>query len=201
MWWPPATRRPISIHAPREGSDVVRPVPVEQTSAFQSTLPARGATHFGKPSGQRPGFQSTLPARGATASVIPNVQTAVISIHAPREGSDPDHSMRRGNQHYFNPRSPRGERHVRGLRPAGSLPISIHAPREGSDPVQLGLRLESAISIHAPREGSDEVGRPGCRVSEISIHAPREGSDGRLGGLVGHGVISIHAPREGSDPA
>ena len=58
-----------------------------------------------------------------------------ISIHAPREGSDP----------VIPEQTVRAE-------------ISIHAPREGSDPVVTSnLRNMSTISIHAPREGSDVV--------------------------------------------
>ena len=63
------TARPtvrISIHAPREGSDL----PV--------TL-ARDRQHV---------FQSTLPARGATGSLRRKTRYFAISIHAPREGSD-----------------------------------------------------------------------------------------------------------------
>ena len=57
----------------------------------------------------------------------------IISIHAPREGSDAGHAG----------------------RAAAAGRISIHAPREGSDAAdgaELGGRI---ISIHAPREGSD----------------------------------------------
>ena len=36
--------QPISIHAPRTGSDVSIPIPIFLHSEFQSTLPARGAT-------------------------------------------------------------------------------------------------------------------------------------------------------------
>ena len=56
----------ISIHTPREGSDWDFDFPVLFVLQFQSTLPARGATHF-------------LPARGTLRT---------ISIHTPREGSD-----------------------------------------------------------------------------------------------------------------
>ena len=78
---------------------------------FQSTLPARGATksaHIRRvpeqnfnprsPHGERPsavhhgnnrrGFQSTLPARGATHTAGSFPEIMVISIHAPRTGSD-----------------------------------------------------------------------------------------------------------------
>ena len=102
----------ISIHAPRTGSDT-KPSTVPRCHCrFQSTLPARGATcirwgaplfvaHFNprSPHGERPivtpaaaaqyQFQSTLPARGAT---LPDdgerLRHGVISIHAPRTGSD-----------------------------------------------------------------------------------------------------------------
>ena len=42
-WYKPF-RLPISIHAPRTGSDVLRFVRMAPTRGFQSTLPARGAT-------------------------------------------------------------------------------------------------------------------------------------------------------------
>ena len=56
-------------------------------------------------------FLSTLPARGATVTggKYP-AKAAVISIHAPREGSD-----------------------CRRSASGPPRPISIHAPREGSD--------------------------------------------------------------------
>ena len=81
------------------------------TLSFQSTLPARGATlptgwtvrgqrYFNprSPHGERPQsranpqrcwkFQSTLPARGATLLTRQSAGASVISIHAPRTGSD-----------------------------------------------------------------------------------------------------------------
>ena len=58
----------------------------------------------------------------------------VISIHAPREGSDRRSTRKRvKSARNFYPRSPRGERRKRYHRRAGGRPISIHAPREGSD--------------------------------------------------------------------
>ena len=81
------------------------------SSAFLSTLPARGATgvwpqqgrtaadfYPRSPRGERPLlkfqlamiwlFLSTLPARGATKHWLTLNITSIISIHAPREGSD-----------------------------------------------------------------------------------------------------------------
>ena len=58
-----------------------------------------------------PLFLSTLPARGATARAGSDRKEETISIHAPREGSDPPRCPRSGRgPSYFYPRSPRGER-------------------------------------------------------------------------------------------
>ena len=101
----------ISIHASREGSDLVMFPSFAISLRFQSTLPAREATihdipqplaadHFNPrfPRGKRlvaisprTGaivFQSTLPAREATYSRLADVWAYIISIHASREGSD-----------------------------------------------------------------------------------------------------------------
>ena len=110
---PPQTQ--ISIHAPREGGDVVC---LQQTSAirlFQSTPPARGATppnRCGHPSTQ---FQSTPPARGATKTRLLKIAKQKISIHAPREGGDIDFDAIK----------------------KGTMDISIHAPREGGDSPEI----------------------------------------------------------------
>ena len=57
----------------------------------------------------------------------------IISIHAPRKGSD-----------------------ISGIYSACSgTKISIHAPRKGSDVMQSDCDDNRDISIHAPRKGSD----------------------------------------------
>ena len=78
---------------------------------FQSTLPARGATRYFIFFLLRDKFQSTLPARGATVFALHLPLKCGISIHAPREGSDPScGKILQLLRSYFNPRSPRGER-------------------------------------------------------------------------------------------
>ena len=101
----------ISIHAPREGGDLMNVSADDMFVIFQSTPPARGATTTTRPLGAtwkyfnpRPPrggrrafnsvlegyliFQSTPPARGATSLVVDTSQYKEISIHAPREGGD-----------------------------------------------------------------------------------------------------------------
>ena len=213
----------ISIHAPREGGDLLDPHLIHLHSyfnprpprggrlfcnicacafwLFQSTPPARGATldsEYPQLKGKQ--FQSTPPARGATIPRHTPQHPVPISIHAPREGGD-----------------------VCGVYPAVCQRISIHAPREGGDwafPVSLGQLLyfnprpprggrpfhvlcplnRSDISIHAPREGGDTHQQPDAARPPISIHAPREGGDFVHFCLSGSpDRISIHAPREGGD--
>ena len=79
-------------------------------------------------------FQSTLPVWGATEDAVKEAKTCLISIHAPRVGSDYNtmwQGRTRGN--HFNPRSPCGERHNGDSSMYTAIVISIHAPRVGSD--------------------------------------------------------------------
>ena len=101
---------------------------------FQSTLPARGATCIkAQKGGAAWSFQSTLPARGATVGGCGRgkwltyfnprsphgerqyardlaAKICLISIHAPRTGSDRRADCRQLRHAHFNPRSPHGER-------------------------------------------------------------------------------------------
>ena len=104
----------------------------------------------------------------------------LISIHAPREGSDVNWYLRIVDQGGFQSTLP-----VRGATSRLTSYrleqlISIHAPREGSDVVPMIPSLHLYISIHAPREGSDLPKHTSARKKTISIHAPREGSHLRL---------------------
>ena len=145
-------------------------------------------------------FQSTLPARGATTYNEEDVCNGLISIHAPREGSD------------FN-----------GLHAQIALCISIHAPREGSDLTVTSVHPQVEISIHAPREGSDVLAlahltavrefqstlpargaTTGLRVERVlgaqfQSTLPARGATVLVLGIIIVLTISIHAPREGSD--
>ena len=100
-------------------------------------------------------FQSTLPARGATSVIGVPCASAVISIHAPRTGSDWKLCKSISASIYFNPRSPHGERLEGGGKKWWDALISIHAPRTGSDGFTRRVPLTACISIHAPRTGSD----------------------------------------------
>ena len=124
-------------------------------------------------------FQSTLPARGATElRHNDGVTESMISIHAPRTGSDLHGSRRRNGASYFNPRSPHGERQINPATMNGSQGISIHAPRTGSD--TCGKRRNARVDYFNPRSPHGE------RLESIDA-------------IIGYLDISIHAPRTGSD--
>ena len=127
---PPRTG--ISIHAPRAGSDGCISSKRLTLDDFNPRSPCgerrnrlfRGKLllHFNprSPCGERLGFrsisgkgavfQSTLPVRGATLVYFFQCVTLLISIHAPRAGSDPITLFCVSYHVYFNPRSPCGER-------------------------------------------------------------------------------------------
>ena len=146
-------------------------------------------------------FQSTLPARGATRKAIREGKIQVlISIHAPRTGSDQGagHPAPAGRD--FNPRSPHGERRklcavsVQGQEFQSTLPArgatcatcwtagsgrnfnprSPHGERPTS---VLNFFRSQEISIHAPRTGSDSrsctPGRKGNNFNPRSPHGER----------------------------
>jgi len=61
---------------------------ISHLSIFQSTPPERGATFPVKAKKLHWVFQSTPPERGATALLVDPRHHRIISIHAPRAGSD-----------------------------------------------------------------------------------------------------------------
>ena len=146
----------ISIHAPRTGSD----------ATVHGVLPRMCYFNPRSPHGERPAviaamrsaaqFQSTLPARGATAPCRRSAESAQISIHAPRTGSDPAVRAAAVLPRDFNPRSPHGERRLAdGGHCAADSQFQSTLPARGATmPLILNVSA-NIISIHAPRTGSD----------------------------------------------
>ena len=79
-------------------------------------------------------FLSTLPARGATLDSIKRYAKIIISIHAPREGSDA----------------------ALPVKPIASRVFLSTLPARGATSGVVALASRRVISIHAPREGSDK---------------------------------------------
>ncbi len=80
--------RAISIHAPRTGSDMAKRGESRGRHAFQSTLPARGATDAAREADEIARISIHAPRTGSDWGENPSALFAYISIHAPRTGSD-----------------------------------------------------------------------------------------------------------------
>mgnify|MGYP003370951916 CR=1 FL=1 len=190
---------------------------------FQSTLPARGATAQPKyiPRSRRD-FNPRSPHGERRHGEQKNMRHRMISIHAPRTGSDGNademtaasrisiHAPRTGSDRHrlellrphgdFNPRSPHGE------RPAGSIQhilhrtISIHAPRTGSDSLlQQNGRTGRHFNPRSPH-GERHVGF-NLQVTQIRFQSTLPARGATRGWFTEENFtyISIHAPRTGSD--
>ena len=128
----------ISIHAPREGSDIL-----EEDGS--SSHPAWISIH--------------APREGSDPADRRGRGLRDISIHAPREGSDRPEDHPAGTAKDFYPRSPRGERpSIALLSSAFTGFLSTLPARGATNGHTAGLRADR-ISIHAPREGSDSAVR------------------------------------------
>ena len=132
------TGYPISIHAPRVGSDRAAPATPRASALFQSTLPVWGATWSRLHSPHTPYISIHAPRVGSDFRWMATGPPRSISIHAPRVGSD---------------RMPeRVPRLLPGFQ--STLPVWGATVAGGDHPDGHG------ISIHAPRVGSDGRRRP-----------------------------------------
>ena len=145
------------------------------------------------------------------------MQDRLISIHAPRVGSDGCWRSASRPRSDFNPRSPCGERPRSQVSPAQSpqnfnprspcgerlcaaaadfqllLRISIHAPRVGSDrPNDLLHGLILVISIHAPRVGSDQA-EVAERTRKINFNPRSPCGERRLAGSDGKLIVEFQS--------
>ena len=121
---------------------------------FQSTLPAWGATYRSRRSVPCLHFNPRSP-RGERRELHRQRRVRLISIHAPRVGSDlplPSVSM-------------------------PSIQFQSTLPAWGATQDSFCNSFDAAISIHAPRVGSDQTLIFDATDMYISIHAPRVGSD------------------------
>ena len=146
----------ISIHAPRVGSDSTGPCHSVHSSAFQSTLPVWGAT------------------------LIMAFASVTVGNFNPRSPCGERHRqcvLQRGKKRHFNPRSPCGERLSDPMASSVVKPFQSTLPVWGATRARDYNIKRAEISIHAPRVGSDSEGSPQASHSRISIHAPRVGSD------------------------
>ena len=124
----------------------------------------------------------------------------IISIHAPRGGSDPKKDCAIQSQQYFNPRSPWGERRNMALAKRLLIKFQSTLPVGGATQVFHDTSDIKMISIHAPRGGSDCFSTIlTSKVKTFQSTLPVGGATTNLTICQDLFHISIHAPRGGSD--
>ena len=172
------------------------------THGFQSTLPARGATsstfadllgsaHFNprSPHGERRAGESRLRRADSISIHAPRTgsdrsgagRTAVhlpISIHAPRTGSDRESPAHGAGLHYFNPRSPHGERHAPHQRRPSAFDFNPRSPHGERRDAIAPLPTQRDFNPRSPHGERRQSSGAMSMTQIISIHAPRTGSDG-----------------------
>ena len=178
----------ISIHAPRVGSDATEVASFGGDNNFNPRSPCgeRLFEYIGKPTHHL--FQSTLPVWGATSCAASYITSGknfnprspcgerhcvcftffyicVISIHAPRVGSDPGCSGW----------------HKRKWRFQSTLPV--WGATVGRNLSLLMILFQSTLPVWG---ATSETGVIEIGGQAISIHAPRVGSDGTDGKEPGH---------------
>ena len=147
---------PISIHAPRTGSDTYK-CPDCGATVISIHAPRTGsdtASTAGTRTAKR--FQSTLPARGATSRLRRNAR-----------------SMRN-----FNPRSPHGERRFSVSIVAVLVEFQSTLPARGAtDIAETSCVIQLLFQSTLPARGATITSFIASFFGNISIHAPRTGSD------------------------
>ncbi len=193
-------------------------------SHFNPRSPHGERPRAGDERGGGKAFQSTLPARGATAVAALMIAVNGISIHAPRTGSDRRSHQRRTSRRRFQSTLPargatqRRTSRRRKQRFQSTLPargatrrpnivlcakpdISIHAPRTGSDALEkIGTKPADSFQSTLPARGATRHdGRRRTSAAAFQSTLPARGATCTLADVVRGTAISIHAPRTGSD--
>ncbi len=156
---------PVSIHAPRRGSDL-RPFAPQLHLKVSIHAPRRGSDTAWR-------LTTTLPQR--------------FNPRSP-QGERPSCALSIIRWTSFNPRSPQGERLDPSQSTAWVKRVSIHAPRRGSDvPYQRFHDRFYRFQSTLPAGGATSITPERHIDTHVSIHAPRRGSDARANDPTGAG--------------
>ena len=129
----PESHTYISIHAPRAGSDDCPQFDDGRAQYFNPRSPCGERRGWVRVPDSRRNFNPRSPCGERRWFMDMESHNCIISIHAPRAGSDQSTAYMCGLHEHFNPRSPCGERLPTTANGFRVDVISIHAPRAGSD--------------------------------------------------------------------
>jgi len=146
-------------------------------------------------------FQSTLPAKGATLRVMLTGMATIVSIHAPREGSDDRFSVSYINNKWFQSTLP-AKGATNNLHPDQVLPPWFQStlPAKGAT-TRLSRYNPSSkrFNPRSPRRERRLVLINQETLNEFQSTLPAKGATRFPFLLQLFHKVSIHAPREGSD--
>ena len=150
-------QKAISIHAPCTGSDLSHFALYNSLSNFNPrSLHGERRLHA-KALFCPTAFQSTLPARGATFRCLRCCLSLCISIHAPCTGSDSFFSQNATSRSLFQSTLPARGATLTARRTRSSTAFQSTLPARGATVASFLQVKRSAISIHAPCTGSDRA--------------------------------------------
>ena len=171
-------------------------------TVFQSTLPAWGAT-FHEPSDEEwDSFQSTLPAWGATAKDQLYRQHQIISIHAPRMGSDElKHKIDAWIAKFQSTLPAGGATFDHGTAADSVGVFQSTLPAGGATSGCIDCRYRVQFQSTLPAGGATPSSPRAVAFWRFQSTLPAGGATYNIYIKRYRGNISIHAPRRGSDLA
>ena len=148
-----------------------------------------------------PAFQSTLPARGATLPPVVFSCCSLISIHAPRTGSDSSCISSRVCFTIFQSTLPARGATAGVTTPSSPLPFQSTLPARGATKYAgISKNWRGSFQSTLPARGATVVSLlVACPTSHFNPRSPHGERLDPTATRYPHWYISIHAPRTGSD--
>ena len=190
----------ISIHAPREGGDLVDLMATTLSDDFNPRPPRGGRRRRDDPPHQHDVISIHAPREGGDRVQRDLQHDRPISIHAPREGGDGsgEHGAD-GSQQFQSTPPARGATKIidtSNIR----LKFQSTPPARGATCVSINPTAISQFQSTPPARGATKVFKnSGSMLLLFQSTPPARGATASAtGGTLGL-AISIHAPREGGD--
>ena len=146
----------ISIHAPREGGDIVAAVTDVSAINFNPRPPRGGRRARSRPNLTPRWISIHAPREGGDQGRAASVARSFhISIHAPREGGDWRVVKIHAAKLDFNPRPPRGGRRSASRNPRNAIHFNPRPPRGGRPClIYKGMLRQSEFQSTPPARGA-----------------------------------------------
>ena len=167
----------ISIHAPREGGDVLQVAAVHLFKHFNPRPPRGGRRSASSGGAFVQAFQSTPPARGATPCIPPAAGSpGNFNPRPPRGGRRLHGAGLFGERGHFNPRPPRGGRRKTLPIVPAHPPFQSTPPARGATPFVLPLSLSAGFQSTPPARGATLVKFPRVAMKRFQSTPPARGA-------------------------